>query len=118
MAQSTMTITSLDNIAPISSDNGRLSITRTSVDERSFGNRLQQEPLQNATADSRRDISRGRTVAIIGTLTGITWVGSFSTGLLTVGIPRMASDLKLADSLLLWYAALSRSQRLCGSMGC
>lgn len=34
-------------------------------------------------------------------------VSSFSTGLLTVGLPRMAQDLNLASNLLLWYVTLS-----------
>lgn len=56
---------------------------------------------------SAAQLSKGRTVTVIGTLTGITLVSSFSTGLLTVGLPRMASDLALAKNLLLWYVSLS-----------
>jgi hypothetical protein len=57
------------------------------------------------TASSQ--VSRARTVLIIGTLTGITFVGSMSTGLLTVSLPRIARDLNLAPNLLLWCVNLS-----------
>ena len=47
-------------------------------------------------------LSKIRTVALIGILTGVTIVSSFSTGLLTVGLPRMAPDLDMPSNLLLW----------------
>ena len=47
-------------------------------------------------------MSKTRTVVIIALLTGTTLVSSFSTGLLTVGLPSMAQDLDLPANLLLW----------------
>ncbi|KAJ5241459.1 uncharacterized protein N7469_003050 [Penicillium citrinum] len=47
-------------------------------------------------------LSRARAITLIATLTGITFVGSMSGGLLTVGLPEIAADLKLPDNLLLW----------------
>ena len=52
------------------------------------------------------EMSTTRTVVIIATLTGTTIVSSFSNGLLTVGLPRMAKDVNLAANLLLWPASV------------
>lgn len=49
-----------------------------------------------------RFLSRSRTVLVIATLTGVTFANSMSTGLLTVGLPRIAADLSLSEDLLLW----------------
>ena len=50
----------------------------------------------------REPLSRWHAILLIANLTGITFVGSMSTGLLTVGIPRIADDVGLSQSLLLW----------------
>ena len=63
---------------------------------------LQQELDQQLPTDHRELLSKGRTITIIATLTGTTVVSSFSNGLLTVGLPRMAPDLNLPANLLLW----------------
>ena len=47
-------------------------------------------------------LSRLRTVMIVFSLTGVTFTSSLSTGLVTIGIPRIADDLHLADHLILW----------------
>lgn len=47
-------------------------------------------------------LSRLRAITLIATLTGITFVGSMSGGLLTIGLPWIAADLNLPDNLLLW----------------
>lgn len=47
-------------------------------------------------------LSRARAVILVTTLTGLTFVGSMSAGLLTVCLPGMAADLNLPDNLLLW----------------
>ena len=52
------------------------------------------------------ELSKSRAVVVIATLTGTTVVSSFSTGLLTVGLPRMAEDVNLPASLLLWPASV------------
>lgn len=64
---------------------------------------LQAELDQQMYSERSTELSKGRTVTIIATLTGTTVVSSFSTGLLTVGLPRMALDLNLPPNLLLWY---------------
>lgn len=47
-------------------------------------------------------LSRARAITLIATLTGITFVGSMSGGLLTICLPWIAADLNLPDNLLLW----------------
>ena len=62
-----------------------------------------QEPLHNVAA---KELSVARTAVVIATLTGTTVVSSFSNGLLTVGLPRMAKDVNLPANLLLWPASV------------
>jgi hypothetical protein len=47
-------------------------------------------------------LSQARALTLIATLTGITFVGSMSGGLLTISLPWIAADLNLPDNLLLW----------------
>lgn len=51
---------------------------------------------------ARQEQSLWTSTLIIVTLSGLTLTSSMTTGLLTVGLPRMATDLSLSDSLLLW----------------
>lgn len=62
-----------------------------------------QEPFQNVAAT---ELSAARTAVVIATLTGTTVVSSFSNGLLTIGLPRMAKDVNLPANLLLWPASV------------
>jgi hypothetical protein len=57
---------------------------------------------ENISDDQRTNLSRTRAVILITTLTGITFVGSMSSGLLTIGLPWIAADLGLPENLLLW----------------
>ncbi|KAJ5885832.1 major facilitator superfamily domain-containing protein [Penicillium tannophilum] len=50
------------------------------------------------------ELSRARAVILMITLTGLTFIGSMSAGLLTVCLPGMAADLNLPDNLLLCLA--------------
>jgi hypothetical protein len=47
--------------------------------------------------------SSAKAAWVISILTGITFVGSMSTGLVTIALPTIARDLKLPSHLLLWY---------------
>ena len=53
-------------------------------------------------ADAFPKLSRLRTIMIIFSLTAVTFTSSMSTGLVTIGIPRIADDLRLANNLILW----------------
>jgi hypothetical protein len=76
---------------------------------------LTQAPLA-PSEELRRDIAvcratdlepnflpHGRSIIVIAALTGVSFLSSMSTGLLTVGLPRIAVDVKLPANLLLWY---------------
>lgn len=47
-------------------------------------------------------LKRGRSFLVITVLSLVLFVNSVSTGILTVGIPRIATDLGLSESLILW----------------
>lgn len=88
------------------SSNSSLSQCHTSGSQLSDlrGSRLgSAETDRNSPEDEEVNLSRTRASILITTLTGLTFVGSMSSGLLTIGLPWIAADLKLPDSLLLWY---------------
>ena len=90
MAQTTLMEIHLDPLAPtrIPDDHGR----RDSI--------IQDHP--SDTEINMLPLSTSKAVTLIGILTGVTINGSFSTGLLTVGLPSMAPDLHMPENLLLW----------------
>lgn len=47
-------------------------------------------------------MKRGRVIVIIAVLTGTSFLSSLSNGFLTIGLPRIASELSLSDNLILW----------------
>ena len=47
-------------------------------------------------------LKKGRSIIAVAMLTLVLSVNSITTGLLTVGIPHIAADLKLEESLILW----------------
>lgn len=58
--------------------------------------------IEDPLSSQLQQLSRTRAAILITTLTGITFVGSMSSGLLTVCLPGIAIDLNLPDNLLLW----------------
>jgi hypothetical protein len=48
------------------------------------------------------ELSIWRTVLVITTLAGLAFANSMSIGLITIGLPVIAADLDLTESLLLW----------------
>ncbi|KAJ5333014.1 uncharacterized protein N7506_006797 [Penicillium brevicompactum] len=66
----------------------------------------EQHYLEDLNESRSVDLSRASAVILITTLSGITFVGSMSGGLLTVGLPTIAKDLDLANNLLLWPASV------------
>ncbi|KAM0270251.1 hypothetical protein ACHAQH_009491 [Verticillium albo-atrum] len=55
--------------------------------------------------DSVKIASKARAAWVIGILTGVTFVGSMSTGLVTISLPAIAQDLNLPTHLLLCLAS-------------
>ncbi|KAE8444102.1 hypothetical protein EG329_000884 [Mollisiaceae sp. DMI_Dod_QoI] len=52
-----------------------------------------------------RGLKQGRIIIIITVLTGVNFSASLCNGFITIGLPRMASDLSLPDGLLIWPSA-------------
>jgi MFS family permease len=52
-----------------------------------------------------KNLPKGRSWIVIVQLAGINFITSFSNGLVTIGLPAMAADLKLANNLLVWPTA-------------
>jgi hypothetical protein len=48
------------------------------------------------------ELSLWRTALVIATLAGLAFANSMSIGLITIGLPVIAADLDLSESLLLW----------------
>ena len=61
---------------------------------------------ETPSADSQPAISRTRAVTIVATVAGITFLNALGSGLLTVALPRIASDLHLSNGLLLLPASI------------
>ena len=62
-----------------------------------------------------------RTTAIITTVATVTFIQSALSGVMTIGLPRIAEDLKLPESLILWPASVAYlvsgcTLLLCGSL--
>jgi hypothetical protein len=51
-------------------------------------------------------LKQGRIIIVIAVLTGLNLLSSLSNGFITVGLPRMASDLGLPQNLLVWPTAV------------
>lgn len=47
-------------------------------------------------------LSKQRTITTIATLSAVCFLSSLSTGLLTIGLPRMAVEIGLPDYLIAW----------------
>ncbi|KAJ5263921.1 major facilitator superfamily domain-containing protein [Penicillium angulare] len=66
----------------------------------------QGSKIEDPLSSPNQELSRTRAIILTTTLTGITFVGSMSSGLLTVCLPGIAADLNLPDNLLLWPASV------------
>lgn len=63
---------------------------------------VEVQPEWNVDSHSQRAIKRTGTAIIFTAITCVTGISSLLAGLVTVAIPRIAIDLNLATSLLLW----------------
>lgn len=64
-------------------------------------------------SDQHEDISKGKTVVVISSVTCITGISSLLAGVVTVCIPAMAKDVNLESNLLLWYEPASAKSLAC-----
>ena len=72
---------------------------------------LHSQPTDHATSDSEPNLQASATqrqvlpslaIIVILQLTFVTFLTSVSTGLMTVSVPRMASDLNIQPQLYFW----------------
>ena len=62
----------------------------------------QATAVQPTQQEVTQTLPKGRSAIVITQLAGINFVTSFSNGIIIVGLPAMASSLKLDDALLVW----------------
>jgi hypothetical protein len=53
-------------------------------------------------APKASNLFKGRIIITIAALAGVSFLSSFSTGLLTIGLPGMGADIDLTEDLLVW----------------
>lgn len=65
--------------------------------------RIDEAPVLFSLVEPRTDfLPHGRAIIVIASLAGVNFLSSLTNGFLTVGLPRMASDVGLPQHLLLW----------------
>lgn len=65
--------------------------------------RIKVTPMLSTAAERPAHVlSKQRTIIAIATLSAVSFLSSLSTGLLTIGLPRMAVDIGLPDYLIAW----------------
>lgn len=101
-----------------------IPVARTSASKAHYQNAVSESAYQSdrdtnllsadrpATAASlssshNADISVWQLANIVLAVSGISFLGSFTTGLLTIGLPQTAADVGLSEDLILWYDLLS-----------
>lgn len=73
-------------------------ITADSVDQ----NRARSASVRREPDPSAILLKKGRSIIVIIVLSLVLFVNSVASGILTVGIPHIAADLELSESLVLW----------------
>jgi hypothetical protein len=53
-----------------------------------------------------RGFKKERIIVTIAVLTGVNFLASLCNGFITIGLPRIASDLAIPDGLLIWPSAV------------
>lgn len=70
---------------------------------RGSGIRLSDEhTLTRISNNGPQSPSRAKSALLILAVSSMIFIGSLLTGILTVGLPRIARDIKLQENLLLW----------------
>lgn len=62
-----------------------------------------------SSSTNNADISVWQLANIVLAVSGISFLSSFSTGILTIGLPKTAADIGLLEDLILWYDSVSCS---------
>lgn len=83
--------------------NNHMSLTMSTRDGHLESNTLAVDESPNA---AELGISKTRGVVVIVTLAGMTFLNTMGSGILIAALPRIAADVELARSLILWPAAV------------
>jgi hypothetical protein len=83
------------------SHNGRDNTTLT-AESQMMASSTMAVTAEAAVANDAADISTWRLVNIVLAVAGISFLSSFSTGVLIIGIPSTAADIGLSEDLILW----------------
>ena len=103
-----------------------IPVTRTSASKAHYQNAVPESAYQSdrdtnllsadhpttaasLSSTSDHDISVWQLANIVLAVSGISFLGSFTTGLVTIGIPLTAVDIGLSEDLILWYGKASFS---------
>ncbi|KAI4160664.1 MAG: hypothetical protein LQ342_005503 [Letrouitia transgressa] len=107
--------------APNGSGSGiELPTLATSSDPASISNPAKEhqskDEIQFTTGDSSSEsppssivepnLSKLRSILIVVTLAGVSFLNTLGSGLLTIALPRISQDISLAENLLLWPASV------------
>ncbi|KAL8790819.1 MAG: hypothetical protein Q9213_000443 [Squamulea squamosa] len=63
-------------------------------------------PIKHDAPEKASNLSRLQSSVIIFTLAGVSFLNTLGSGLLTIALPRIAKDIHLEESLLLWPASV------------
>lgn len=100
----------LENFGGISDaarkDNGIDSTNSTQLPSHQSSQKTGAEKPVNDEAPALPDISRSRAFVIISLLTGVSFLNTMGSGILTVALPTIARDINLSPNLLLWPASV------------
>ncbi|KAK5070103.1 hypothetical protein LTR64_001938 [Lithohypha guttulata] len=70
------------------------------------GRNSQHEHRAELTSMESRVETKGTTAVIISAIGGVTLISSMLAGLVTIGLPVIARDLKISDTLLIWPVSI------------
>ena len=94
----TVTLVELD---PLESNGPPIAFNRPSA---TSSNEVHDISLVPQSVEPSADfLPKRRSIIVIATLAGVSFLNCVSAGFLTVGLPRIAVDVKLPEHLLLWY---------------
>lgn len=96
----------LPSRAPRSVKTPQLVSDHQHADETLSPSRNARSEIQLGTKSKELKLSRLRSTLIIMNLAGVSFLNTLGSGLLTVALPRIANDIGLQESLLLWPASV------------
>jgi hypothetical protein len=100
-----MSRTSVELISPSASGLGSTNNLSGIELEGNFqgpGVRLSDEHVLSPRNSGPQGLSRTKSALLILVVSSMIFIGSLLTGILTVGLPRIARDIELQENLLLW----------------